>query len=311
VSDGDTGRVAVFGSLNLDLTVSVERFPRPGETLTGSELVTAPGGKSANQAAAAAVLGSAVRLVGAVGDDPNGEVLLERAGAAGVDVSGVRRDPEHATGSAMIVVDADGENTIIVSPGANGNLSPGSVPPDLCEGAAVLCLVLEVPVAAVQAAAEQARAAGVQVLLNLSPVRHVPDELLALTDVLLVNRDEAAAVLGLPELDDDWERHLAGLQECGVARTVVTLGAQGSVVLDATAAGDARVRPIEAVPVEAIDTTGCGDAFTGALAHALAGGATLVDAARLAAAASALASTRPGAQSSYAAFAHLRGRDQA
>ena len=160
------GPVVVFGSLNVDLTVRVERFPEPGETLTGSELATAPGGKSSNQAVAIAVLGSSVRLIGAVGDDGNATFLLDQAGAAGVDVSGVVRDAGHATGSAMIVVDAAGENTIIVSPGANGALAPLSVRAEDFADASVLCLCLEVPVPAVKAAAEQGRRAGAQVLLG-------------------------------------------------------------------------------------------------------------------------------------------------
>lgn len=112
--DGRKGQVVVFGSLNADLTVKVDRFPEAGETLSGSELVTAPGGKSSNQAVAAALLGSSVRLIGAVGDDANGRFLVEKAEQAGVDVSGVSRDKEHATGSAMIVVDSAGENLSLI-----------------------------------------------------------------------------------------------------------------------------------------------------------------------------------------------------
>ena len=301
------GPVVVFGSLNVDLTVRVERFPEPGETLTGSELATAPGGKSSNQAVAIAVLGSSVRLIGAVGDDGNATFLLDQAGAAGVDVSGVVRDAGHATGSAMIVVDAAGENTIIVSPGANGALAPLSVRAEDFADASVLCLCLEVPVPAVKAAAEQGRRAGAQVLLNLSPYRDVPSQLLGLTDVLLVNRTEAALVLGLPEVND-WSAALDGFVGLGIDRAVVTLGADGSVVLDATADRRERVTLIEPVRVEVVDTTGCGDAYTGALAHRLGGGSSLVPAARFAAQISALAATAEGAQSSYRAFATPRSR---
>jgi len=157
---GEAGRIVVFGSLNADLTVRVDRFPEPGETLNGSELTTAPGGKSSNQAAAAAVLGSSVRLVGAVGEDAHGSFLLDRAHEAGVDTSGVVQDAEHATGSAMIVVDSAGENTIIVSPGANGGHTAASVEQTDVSDADVLCLCLEVPIPAVEAAAEQASSAG-------------------------------------------------------------------------------------------------------------------------------------------------------
>jgi len=302
------GRIVVVGSLNIDLTVRTDRFPQPGETLAGSELVTSPGGKSSNQAVAMAVLGSQVRLVGAVGDDGNGGYLLEQAAAVGVDVSAVRRLDDHATGSAMIVVDAAGENTIIVSPGANGALAADSVPADVGEDAGVVCLCLEVGVPVVLAAARSGQRAGAQVVLNLSPYAEVPAELLALTDVLVVNRSEAELLLGRAGLESDWSRALDGLTELGVTRSVVTLGADGSVVLDATAATSTdTVTTVAAHAVEVVDTTGCGDAFTGALAHRLAAGASLTEAARFGAQVSALAATAEGAQSSYRRFAHLAG----
>lgn len=302
------GQVVVFGSLNADLTVRVERFPAPGETLNGSELVTAPGGKSSNQAVAAATLGSPVRLIGAVGDDAHGAFLLDQAGEAGVDVSGVRRDAEHATGSAMIVVDAGGENTIIVSPGANGGHTAESVTAEQFDGADIVCLCLEVPLPAVQAAAEHARRAGAQVLLNLSPYAEVPDALLEHVDVLLVNGGEAELMLGARDIADNWHRALEGFIGRGVRRVVVTLGPDGAVVLDGSDSGDdgtARITTIDSPTVDAVDTTGCGDAFTGALAHGMARGSSLADAAKLAAEAGALAATREGAQSSYWAFNHL------
>lgn len=298
------GQVAVFGSLNADLTVRVDRFPEPGETLSGSELVVAPGGKGSNQAVAAAVLGSEVRLIGAVGDDSNGRYLLEEASGAGVDVSSVDIDRHHATGSAMIVVDNSGENTIIVSPGANWVHTPTSVgSSDFASD--VVCLCLEVPLPAVLAAAEQGRRAGAQVLLNLSPFAEVPDALLQLSDVLLVNQTEGELLLRARGIDEDWSATLDALARHGADRAVVTLGSQGSVVLDGTATGDGRVVVIPAEDVQVVDTTGCGDAFTGALAHGLAGGLSLVEAAHLAARVSALAATRDGAQASYRTFAHV------
>ncbi len=305
------GRVAVVGSLNADLTVRVERFPGPGETLTGSELVVAPGGKGSNQAAAAAMLGSSVRLIGAVGDDDHGSFLLGEARRARVDVDGVRRLADHATGTAMIVVDAAGENTIIVSPGANGALTPELVTPELLtpepvsahalDGADVLCLCLEVPLDTVIAAARLGRAAGATVLLNLSPYAVVGSDLLDLADILLVNRSEAALLLGMDTLPGD----PSSWPELPVARTVVTLGGDGAVVVDRTAAADSRVAMIPPTRVDVVDTTGSGDAFTGGLAHRLAARDSLVDAARFAARAGALAATRPGAQSSYSALVDL------
>ena len=205
----------------------------------------------------------------------------------------------------MIVVDDNGENTIIVSPGSNGALAASSIRPDHFAGAAVLCLCLEVPVDTVLAAARAGHDAGAEVIMNLSPYAEVPGELLSLTDVLLVNRSEAELVLATKGIEQDWESALEGFRALGVERTIVTLGENGSVVLDGRADAEAAITPIEATRVDAVDTTGSGDAFTGAVAHRLAAGASLVEAARFASEASALAATADGAQSSYAQFAHL------
>lgn len=295
-----SGSVVVVGSLNLDLTVTVARFPEPGETLTGSELVRAPGGKSSNQAVAAALLGSTVALVGAVGDDDDGSFLLEQARKAGVDVTGVTRLGEHATGTAMIVVEHSGENTIIVSPAANGELTPVHAAMADLQAGDVLCLCLEVPQPAVLAAARAARQVGARVVLNLSPFAEVPDELLSCTDVLLVNAAEAAQLLDA-ELGD-WSATRDRVRARGVGAAVVTLGGDGAVVLDD------EVTTVAAESVEVVDTTGCGDAFTGAVAHGLAHGEPLVEAARFAARVAAQAATAPGAQSSYTDFPTIEPR---
>lgn len=301
------GKVVVVGSLNADLTVRTDRFPQPGETLNGSELVIVPGGKSANQAAAAAILGADVRLFGAVGADGHGDLLLKAAAAAGVDASRVLRRTDTATGTAMIVVDAAGENTIIVSPGANGTVTGSELPANLFDDAAVLTLSLEVPLDAVTAAARAGHNAGAQVLLNLSPYREVPAELLELTDVLLLNTHEAALVTGLTDPAADWEAVIAALGRLGVRRTIITLGGDGAVVLDGTAQGADRIISVAPTRVTAVDTTGCGDAFTAATAARLAAGDSLADAATFAARAGALAATREGAQSSYSALVELAG----
>ena len=301
------GKVVVVGSLNADLTVRTDRFPQPGETLNGSELVIVPGGKSANQAAAAAILGADVRLFGAVGADGHGDLLLKAAAAAGVDASRVLRRTDTATGTAMIVVDAAGENTIIVSPGANGTVTGSELPANLFDDAAVLTLSLEVPLDAVTAAARAGHNAGAQVLLNLSPYREVPAELLELTDVLLLNTHEAALVTGLTDPAADWEAVIAALGQLGVRRTIITLGGDGAVVLDGTAQGADRIISVAPTRVTAVDTTGCGDAFTAATAARLAAGDSLADAATFAARAGALAATREGAQSSYSALVELAG----
>ena len=293
------GKIVVVGSLNADLVVQVERMPAPGETVRGSELTVLPGGKGANQAAAAALLGGQVAILGAVGDDANGRLLLDAAARAGVDTRAVARLDGTATGTAVISVDARGENSIIISAGANGHLTPESLAEEFFTDAAVLCLCLEVSEATVLAAARYARAAGAQVLLNLSPYQEVVPELLEQVDVLLVNDHEAGDLLGRDVVDAGWDAVLSALVAVGVRRAVVTLGSRGSVVLDSTAPADERVLEVPAVEVTAVDTTGCGDAFTGALAQQLAAGATLVEAARFAARVGAFAATRAGAQASY------------
>ena len=279
-----TESIVVVGSLNADLVVRTARFPQPGETLQGSDLAILPGGKSANQAVAAGRLGGTVRMIGAVGDDGNGALLRDSVAAAGVDTTHVAVREGVATGTAVITVDAAGENTIVISAGANGTLTPDDVPTDVFAAAAVLGLCLEVSIGVVLAAARAAHAAGVTVLTNLSPFGAVPAELLELTDVLLVNEHEAAA-----------------LGDHGVARSIVTRGGAGCVVHE----GDAEPVPIDAVRVEPVDTTGCGDAFMGAVALRLATGDTLVDAARFAVGVGAYAATKPGAQASYPTTAEL------
>ncbi|WP_427135345.1 ribokinase [Pseudarthrobacter sp. S9] len=308
-SDGDAqaGRIVVVGSLNADLTIYCERLPLPGETAHGSGFAVNPGGKSANQAVAASKLGGRVSLVGAVGEDANGAMLLASTAGAGVDVSRVRRSPDAATGVAVISVDAHGENSIIISAGANGTLAPADVvaSADAFDGAAVVCLCLEVSLETVEAAARSGRDGGAMVLLNLSPYAQIPQSLAELSDVLLVNAHEASLFLGaaeVPGADADalaWEPVRLKFAERGLDRVLVTLGAHGSVVLDSQAAKGHRITRIAPTRVKAVDTTGAGDAFTGAVATRLAAGETLADAAAFASVAAALAATRKGTQAAY------------
>ena len=301
----------VVGSLNADHAVRTRRLPGPGETVTGSDLVVAAGGKSANQAAAAALLGADVALLGRVGDDANGRLLVERVRAAGVDTSCVERLDNVATGSAIITVDDAGENCIVVSPGANGRLTAGDVVQahDFFAGGAVLCLCLEVGLDAVHAAARVAAAAGVTVVLNPSPSADIGDDLLRLTDVLVVNEHELADLVGAQAVgagdDSDWHRIGRTLARRGPDRVVVTLGAAGAVVLDGGEPDAVLVHRVPAPTVEVVDTTGCGDAFLGSLASRLAVGEDTTTASRFAVRVGAFAATRPGAQSSYPTAADL------
>lgn len=290
-------RIVVVGSLNADLVVRTARFPQPGETLTGSELAVIPGGKGANQAVAAGRLGGDVTMVGAVGDDAHGSLLLDSLSSSGVDVGRVARRDEVATGTAVITVDDAGENTIIVSPGANGTLTPDRIGDawTALDGAGVVCLCLEVPIDTVLETARRGAAAGALVLLNLSPYGPVPEELLQATGMLLVNEHEAADLAGVDPEEAGWEATAAALRGHGIRRAVVTTGAAGSVVID----GDAPPASVPSPRVDAVDTTGCGDAFMGALALRLAAGDELVDAARFASTVGSYAATGAGAQASY------------
>ncbi|OIH82606.1 ribokinase [Arthrobacter sp. UCD-GKA] len=310
------GKIVVVGSLNADLTIYTERLPAPGETLHGTGFTVNPGGKSANQAVAAGKLGADVSLVGAVGRDANGTMLLESCTEAGVDMSHVRRVPGVETGVAVVTVDAAAENTIVISAGANGTLSPEDVAAagSAFENAAVLCLCLEVGLDTVEAAARAGADAGATVLLNLSPYAPIRPGLAALSDVLLVNAHEASQFLDgeqIPGPDAEapaWEPVLEHLVARGLPSAVVTLGAEGSVVLDSRAEAGKRIVRIAPTRVDAVDTTGAGDAFTGGLAARLAAGDPLAEAAAFASVGAALAATKKGTQAAYPAAAEVFAR---
>lgn len=309
------GTVAVVGSMNADYTVTTERLPGPGETVTGGALQILPGGKSGNQAAAAARIGAAVRMLGAVGSDSNADFLLGKLDDAGVDTTKVQRVPG-ASGTTVITVDAKGENTIVYSPGSNARVGVEYVESmhETLTEAGVLGLCLESPLETVAAAANICHDAGVKVLVNNSPfMPTLPSELVQSADVLLVNEHEMAQMLDLREPGDgdwngfDWAEALRRMRASGFEQSIVTLGGDGSVVLDANATADPIVR-VDAVKVDAVDTTGCGDAFMGTVLAGLASGFELHEAARLAAYVSAYAATGIGAQASYGTAARIKER---
>ncbi len=302
IADDDSspsGRICVVGSANADLVVRTRVLPTPGETVAGGELQLLPGGKSANQAAAAGRLGGRVALVGAVGDDAYGRMLRESLEASGVDVAGLAVRDDATTGTAMIAVDERGENFIIVSSAANGLVDEAAVDAqaEAIAGAEVLGLCFEIPMAATIRASEIARAHGTVVVLNPSPFTLPPAELLANVDILVLNEHELGQLSGLAA-DGPLEAHAPALRALGVGRAVVTLGAKGAALLLPEGA-DAAVTLVDAPRVEAVDTTGCGDAFTGALLLGLASGRDLLESTRTACAVGAIAATAVGAQSSY------------
>ena len=293
--------VVVVGSLNADLTITTDRLPSAGETVAGHDFAIRAGGKGANQAVAAVRLGSALSLVGAVGDDVHGNMLVQAADRDGIDTDSIVRIAGTSTGVAVIEVDANGENSIVVFPGANGRLAPHHVEQEAerIAAAAVVCLCLESPLETVIAATRLGHKAGAIVMLNLSPFKEVPAEVLADADLLLVNEHEAAQLLGSTDPTLDWEATARGFTARGVRDVVVTLGARGSMVIQGGPENLPVLTPIPAAPTSVVDTTGCGDAFTGAVADSLARGEGLVAAARRAAVVASMAAATEGAQDSY------------
>jgi ribokinase len=293
--------VVVVGSLNADLTITTDRLPSAGETVGGHDFAIRAGGKGANQAVAAARLGSAVSLVGAVGVDAHGSMLVQAADRVGIGTESIVRIPDTPTGVAVIEVDASGENSIVVFPGANGRLTPHHVEQEAerIAAVAVVCLCLESPLETVMAAARLGHKAGATVLLNLSPFREVPAELLAHADLLLVNEHEAAQLLGSTDPTLDWEVTARGFAARGVRDVVVTVGARGAMVIQGGPDNLPALTSIPAVLTHVVDTTGCGDAFTGAVADSLARGDDLLTAARRATVAASIAAAAEGAQDSY------------
>jgi ribokinase len=285
----------VVGSANADLVIGVERRPGAGETVLGSDLAVHPGGKGANQAVAAARLGARTALLARVGDDAYGRLLLESQRAAGVDTVGVLVGGA-PTGVALITVDPSGDNSIVVSPGANARLTPRDVraATSLFHASRVVSAQLEIPLETVEEVV-RTLPPDTRFVLNPSPPRPLDSEVLAACDPLIVNEHEAKVLLG-PAYDvasgpEDWARLLLAK---GPRSVVVTLGAGGALV--ASSEGVVRV---DAVAVDAVDTTGAGDSFTAALAWRLGAGASLAEAAAYAARVGALAVTRRGAQESF------------
>ncbi|ASS66021.1 MULTISPECIES: ribokinase [unclassified Paenibacillus] len=294
--------ILVVGSINMDVVSKVERFPQPGETLSGLGTSFFPGGKGANQAAAAAKAGAACSMIGAVGSDPFGDALVGSLEDSGVGVQSVLTK-EGTSGLAIITVNADGENHIVLSEGANGLLTAEDAAAEAdWDGVYAVLLQNEIPWETGTAVIRSAGEAGVRVWLNPAPAREVPAELLPLLDTLIVNETEAAAVSGILVGDiGSAEAAASELLSRGARRVVVTLGEQGC--LYAEAAGDPFAVP--AYKVEAADTTAAGDTFIGAFAAACAQGSEAREALRFASAAAAVAVTRQGAQSSIPSKAEV------
>lgn len=292
--------IVVLGSLNMDIAALGPRLPQPGETLMGSHFHTAPGGKGANQAYAAAKLGGAgsTAMLGRVGDDDFGRQMLANLVAVGCGVEGVRA-LHGASGVALILIAESGQNSIVVVPGANDQFSAADIAADaqLLRGARYALLQLEVPLPTTLAAARTARAAGLEVILDPAPApEQLPAELLQSVDVLTPNETEASLLVGRKAADisvDDAHTIAGELQSRGVRHVIIKLGAKGCLLLE----GDTATH-VPAPMVKAVDTTGAGDNFNAAFAVACAEGASRLDACQFAVHAAAISVTRMGCQAS-------------
>lgn len=288
--------VVVLGSISMDLTTYVPRLPVPGETLFGSSFITVPGGKGFNQAVAAGRLGAATHFIGRIGDDAFGAGVMDLVAEEPVDISGILVDPNSGTGLAVISVDEQAENAIIVISGANMVHDASEVARcrEALQTARVLMLQMESPLETSLAAAKAARELGATVIFDPAPAKPLPREAYQLCNVMTPNELETEVLVGFrPTNKDEAAKAADILLERGVETAVIKLGSQGVYYQSATESGF-----VEPFTVKSIDTVAAGDAFNGGLAVALSEGKPLAEAIRWGAAAGALATTKPGASSS-------------
>ena len=296
--------ICIVGSINLDMTAYVERFPRPGETLHGRRFTTGYGGKGANQAVMTARMGGAVRMVGRVGDDIFGQDMRRNLASEGIDTAFVLESQGVSSGVAVITIEETGQNNIVVIAGANGLVTAADVEAASAAitGAQVLLCQMEVPMAANLAALRIARAAGVTTIFNSAPVSSdVPEEVYQLADIFCPNESEAELLTGIAvHTLDDARLAAAVILERGAKAALITLGPRGALYVSA----DAEMH-VPAPVVTAVDTTGAGDAFVGSLAYFLAGGHPLQESIARANAIAAISVQHPGTQASYPRRADL------
>ncbi|HEU5293122.1 MAG TPA: ribokinase [Cyclobacteriaceae bacterium] len=288
-------KILVIGSTNIDLITKVERFPVAGETITGKLFMQAMGGKGANQALAAHRLGGEVRFVTCLGADPNGANALDYYTSEGLDISKALRVDHDPTGTAVILVNDEGENIIVITPGANDKLSPKYISKLESEiaGSSMVMLQMEIPMETVVKTCELAKANNVPVLLNVAPARAIDDDLIRKIEILVVNETEIEAICGKQIANDGEDALIDTLLSKGTKTVILTLGKKGCIIKT-----KAFRHHIPAFDVNPVDTTAAGDTFCGALVARLSNGESIVDAVRFATAAAAICVTRIGAQPS-------------
>ena len=256
--------ILVIGSLNADLVVRAPHFPQPGETISGDDLHIIPGGKGANQAVAAARQGASVAMLGRVGSDSFGPFLLDSLKSNSVDITHVHAD-DSATGTAIIVVDANGQNSIVLSAGANGKVSPADVDNATSLRPSLILLQLEIPIPTVLHAAQYARKNNIRVILNPAPAKSLPDELISLIDFIIPNETELSLLTGLEVKDIPSAENAAKvLLDRGAKNVIVTLGEKGALLVSGN-----QTTQVNAYKVDVVDTTAAGDAFIGGFASNL------------------------------------------
>ena len=292
----DTKKIIVVGSTNMDMVVKTSHIPTHGETVLGGAFFMNPGGKGANQAVAVARLGGNVLFVSKIGNDVFGKQAVQIFAAEGMSTSCIFSDETLPSGVALITVDADGENSIVVAPGSNANLLPADVEGALGEigTTGIILLQLEIPLATVAYVAGYAAAKGIKVILNPAPAAVLPSQLLSHIDVITPNVTEASMISGINVSDIGTAKQAATrIRELGVDTVVITMGPAGALILEG-----AVFTHVPAPKVQPVDTTAAGDTFNGALAVALSENKSLPEAVRFACEAAAVSVTRLGAQSS-------------
>ena len=287
-------KILVIGSSNTDMVVRTRNFPLPGETILGGEFLMNPGGKGANQAVAASRLGADISFITKIGKDVFGSYTLAAIQHEGIPIKNVIKSGEHASGVALITVNAQGENTIVVAPGANMQLSPEEIDTALLGKADIILMQLEIPLATIEWVVKTGNSLGKKVILNPAPPQPLPASILKGLFIITPNESETAVLTGIqPTTLPDMKRAGKFLLTRGVQHVIITLGERGAFLMN-----EEHTLLVPSPLVTPVDTTAAGDVFNGALAAALAHGAELPEACNLACRAAAISVTRKGAQAS-------------